>query len=145
MCSMHRFHYKMQPEHLNSAIDLLPKKEKELAKQCSQICLGASATTALINIRSKLGLKMTWTDEQIRHFTKKEQSDKLNLSEDAMTTENLITSFASRDDVNYLYVTYHPDQGMIMMTGTNFVVKCVVSFILVLYVLLLTILFLSFS
>ena len=107
----------MQAEHLNSGIDLLSKKELKLAKQCSQVCFAASSTSTLINIRSKLGLKLTWTDEQIRYITKKESNQKLNLSQDATSAENLINSFAARDDVNYLYVTYHPSEGMIMLTG----------------------------
>ena len=117
MCCQHLFHYQMQAEHLNSGIDLLSKKELKLAKQCSQVCFAASSTAALINIRSKLGLKLTWTDEQIRYLNKKETNQKLKLSEDATTAENLINSFAARDDVNYLYVTYHPSEGLIMLTG----------------------------
>ena len=77
---------------------------------------------------------------------KKDQAEKTNLSEDSTTAEILITSFASRDDVNYLYVTYHPDQGMIMMTSINLLVKCVVSLILVCYICLtFNNFFLSFS
>ena len=107
----------MKPEHLPSGIDLLSKKELELAKQCSQVCFSASSTAALLNIRSKLGLKMIWSDEQIRYLNKKKKQDKWHLTEDATTAESLISSFSSRDDVNYLYVTYHPDEGMVMLTG----------------------------
>ena len=85
-----------------------------------------------------------WTDTSF--YKKKTQAEKLNLSEDAMTAKNLITSFASRDDVDYLYVTYHPDQGMIMMTGKNIFVVCDVSLIIVCDICLtFNNLFLSFS
>lgn len=113
----HKFHFKMSPEHLSTSIDILSKEEKQLAKDCSQICFPASSTSALLSIRKKLGVNLTWTEEQVRYLTKKDKQVMYNLNQDATTAENLINSFASRSDVNYLYVTFHPNEGMVMLTG----------------------------
>ena len=37
--------------------------------------------------------------------------------EDASSAENLINSFSTREDVNYLYVTFDPTEGMVLLTG----------------------------
>ena len=107
----------MATEHLTASIDILSPSEKELAKQCSQICFPASSTSALLSLRTSLGVRLTWTEEQVRYLSKKDRQVKYNLSEDATTAENLIQSFATRKDVNYLYVTFHPNEGMVVLTG----------------------------
>ena len=39
-----------------------------------------------------------------------------NLPPNSSSADKLIYSFKQRNDVNYLYVTYRPDEGMLMMT-----------------------------
>ena len=113
----HCNHYKFATEDLTSSLDLLDDDELALAKQCSQICFTASSTSTLLSIRNKLGLNLSWTESQMRYLSNKDKEVLHNLSPDASTAENLINSFASRNDVNFLYVTFHPSYGMTLLTG----------------------------
>ena len=109
-------HYKYCPEELTPSLDLLSPDELELAKQCSQICFTASSTSALLSIRNKLGVNLSWSEHQMRYISNRDREVIYNLNSDATTAENLINSFAARGDVNYLYVTFHPSQGMVLLT-----------------------------
>ena len=76
----------------------MSEEDKKLARQCSQICFTSSSAAALLSIRNELGVNATWDTEQIRYLTKKDKYVLYNLSEDASTAENLITSFATRGE-----------------------------------------------
>ena len=102
---------------MSVGLDLMTEEERELARQCSQICFPASSTSALLSIRNNLGVNLTWKEEQIRYLTKKDRDVLYNLKEDASSAENLINSFSVREDVNYLYVTFDPTEGMVLLTG----------------------------
>ena len=102
---------------MSVGLDLMTEEERELARQCSQICFPASSTSALLSIRNNLGVNLTWKEEQIRYLTKKDRDVLYNLKEDASSAENLINSFSAREDVNYLYVTFDPTEGMVLLTG----------------------------
>ena len=102
---------------MSAGLDLMTEEERELARQCSQICFPASSTSALLSIRNNLGVNLTWKEEQIRYLTKKDRDVLYNLRQDASSAENLINSFSTRDDVNYLYVTFDQTEGMLLLTG----------------------------
>ena len=55
-------------------------------------------------------------DNQIQYLRKKEREELSNLTSAASSADTLIESFENRKDVNYLYVTYHPNEGLLMMT-----------------------------
>ena len=102
---------------MSVGLDLMTEEERELARQCAQICFPASSTSALLSIRNNLGVNLTWKEEQIRYLTKKDRDVLYNLREDASSAVNLINSFSTRDDVNYLYITFDPTEGMLLLTG----------------------------
>ena len=57
-----------------------------------------------------------WKDSQIENFLKVEKEEFNMLTPNSSSADKLIHSFKQRNDVNYLYVTYRPDEGMLMMT-----------------------------
>ena len=92
------------------------KNEIELAKQSSQLSLSSSCIAALLNIRDSLGIQNTWTRHQLRYITQK-GNDLCTLTPNANTAEKLVSSFFERDDVSYLYVTFKPCDGLLLLTG----------------------------
>ena len=90
--------------------------EIELAKQSSQLSLSSSCIAALLNIRDSLGIQNTWTRHQLRYITQKGNA-LCTLTPNANTAEKLVSSFGDRDDVNYLYVTFKPCDGLLLLTG----------------------------
>ena len=109
--------FQIFPRRVTPSLDLLSDEELELAKQCSQICFTASSTSALLSIRNKLGVNLSWSEHQMRYISNRDREVIYNLNSDATTAKNFINSFAARGDVNYLYVTFHPSQGMVLLTG----------------------------
>ena len=55
-------------------------------------------------------------DSQIKALQKKAREEMSALNHEASSADRLIESFEQRKDVNYLYVTYRPDEGLLMMT-----------------------------
>ena len=104
----------MQPSDLRVSITNMSSKEKQLAAQCNQLSFTASASTALLNVRDDLGVGIKWIDSQIRYLTKKERQRVSDLSSKASSAERLVEVFDKRNDVNYLYVTYSPQEGLIL-------------------------------
>ena len=111
----HSGHFEFQPEHLLAQICLMSEEQKQLARDCAQLNFSSSITTALLNLRKGLGMP-EWKDSQIEHFLKVEKEEFSMLTPNSSSADKLIYSFKQRNDVNYLYVTYHPDEGMLMMT-----------------------------
>ena len=78
----------------------------------------ASTMASLISIRNALGIENVWTRHQITY--KQKLMDGLNNCKPlASSAEKLIEVFENREDVNYLYVTYKPSEGLILMTGKS--------------------------
>ena len=116
-CGQHTNHLCLKSEHLHAELQLLSTDQHTIAKQCSQLCFSASSTTALINMRQKLGMPtMGFKENQIQYVRKKAREELSSLTSDASSADTLIESFDKRKDVNYLYVTYHPTEGLLMMT-----------------------------
>ena len=93
----------------------MSEEEKQLARDCAQLNFTTSVTTALLNLRKGLGMP-EWKDSQIENFLKVEKEQFSNLIPNSSSVDKLIYSFKQRGDVNFLYVTYRPDEGMLMMT-----------------------------
>ena len=78
---------------------------------------------SLVSIRGTIGIGNTWNMYQIRYQNKKITNLK-DLQPDASSAEKLITTFQKRTDCNYLYVTYKPSEGLVMMTSKTYVPIC---------------------
>ena len=118
----HTGHFKMDAGHIHTHISLLPKDEITLAKHCSQLNMPSSNTSTLINIKNVLGINNNWTKQQIYYQNKlTDRLNKLNSSassaEKASSAEELISMFDERLDTNFLYLTYEPTEGLMLMTG----------------------------
>jgi hypothetical protein len=95
----------------------MAESQKQLARECAQLSFNSSSTAALINIRDGLGMeKINWKDSQIDNLRKVEKQEFTDLSAEASSADKLVETFEKRDDVNFLYVTYRKDEGMMMMT-----------------------------
>jgi hypothetical protein len=95
----------------------MAESQKQLARECAQLSFNSSSTAALINIRDGLGMeKINWKDSQIDNLRKVESQEFSDLSAEASSADKLVATFEKRDDVNFLYVTYRKDEGMMMMT-----------------------------
>ena len=115
--SYHTGHFKMLPAHIHTNISLLPEKEIEIAKQCSQLNLTSTTMASLISIQNALGIDNTWNRHQI--FYKSRQLKEVNApTSNDTSASKLIALFENRKDTNYLYVTFKPEEGLMMMTGT---------------------------
>jgi hypothetical protein len=113
----HCGHLCLRPEHLHAEINLMAESQKQLARECAQLSFNRSSTAALINIRDGLGMeKINWKDSQIDNLRKVESQEFSDLSAEASSADKLVATFEKRDDVNFLYVTYRKDEGMMMMT-----------------------------
>lgn len=115
----HSNHYQMSTEHLIASVQMMPETERALARQCAQLCFTSNSVSSLLAIRDELGANITWSASQLWYMTKKDREIALNLSADANTAERLVETFSQRDDVNYLYVTFHPNDGMLLFTSTE--------------------------
>ena len=63
----HMGHFKADSSHIHTDIILLPKEELMLAKQCSQLNMTNSNVSALIHIKSVLGIENNWTRHRISY------------------------------------------------------------------------------
>ena len=118
----HTGHFKMDASHIHTNISLLQKDEIILAKQCSQLNMPSSNMSTLINIKNVLGIHNNWTRQQI--YYQNQLTDRLNKlnstassAEKASSAEQLISMFDERLDTNFLYLTYEPTEGLMLMTG----------------------------
>ena len=112
----HVGHFKMDASHIHTNLNLLPKDEILLAKQCSQLNMTSSNMASLVNIRDVLGIENNWTRHQIYYKNKLSQQVK-QLNADASSAEKLIAAFEKRLDTNFLYMTFKPTEGLMLMTG----------------------------
>ena len=117
----HIGHYKMDTAHIHTNVHMLPKDEIELARQCSQLNMTNSNMASLINIRDVLNVNNNWTRHQIYYNNRKDELNKLNSSvstySKASSAEKLISMFHERSDTNFLYLTFEPTEGLMLMTG----------------------------
>ena len=118
----HIGHFKMDASHIHTNVNLLPKVEITLAKQCSQLNMTSSNMAALVNIRNVLGVENNWTRHQL--YYQNRLSEKLRTlnsnassAEKASSAENLIGMFEQRTDTNFMYLTFNPTEGLMLMKG----------------------------
>jgi len=107
----------MKASQLHVPISLMTDEERELARQCAQLSFTPSSSAALANVRNGLGLDITWKESQIAYLTNKEKQIVSKLDCNASSAEKLIESFNERKDVNYLYVTFSPTEGLLVMSS----------------------------
>ena len=93
--------------------------DRELAKQCAQLHFSPSSSSSLLTLRNNLGVEIFFRETQIASLNRKEADALSSLGKNASTAEKLIAAFDKRDDVNYLYVTYHPVNGLLVMSSAN--------------------------
>ena len=123
----HIGHFKMDNSHIHTTLNLLPQDEITLAKQCSQLNMTTSNMSSLINIRDVLGVNNNWTRHQIYYQNRINELNKLNstASRDAKASsaEKLISMFKERSDTNFLYLTFEPTEGLMLMIGNYNVIS----------------------
>ena len=100
--SIHTGHFKLSPSHIHTQISMMPPKEIELAKNCSQINMTNSSMASLVSIRDALGIGNTWNRFQIR-YQNKIFSDLNDLEPDASSAEKLITTL-KREMIVIIYM-----------------------------------------
>ena len=118
----HIGHFKMDASHIHTSLNLLPKDEITLAKQCSQLNMTNSNMASLINIRNVLGAHNNWTRHQIYYQNQmmeklKNLNSTVSRAQKASSAEKLISMFEEWSDTNFLYLTYEPTKGLMLMTG----------------------------
>ena len=93
-------------------------KEEELARQCIECGINSSTISHLLNRRNESGININWNPAQF--YRMKRNKDILEgLNPNATSAENLVNSFSQRTDVDYLYVTFHPNDGLMLVKGTS--------------------------
>ena len=119
----HMGHFKMDSSHIHTSLNMLPPEEIEMAKEGSQLNMTDSNTASLINIRDVLGVNNNWTRHQIFYQNRKHELNTLNSTASeyakASSAEKLICMFQAREDTNFLYLTYEPSEGLMLMTGKD--------------------------
>ena len=108
----------MDASHIHTNINLLPKAEIALAKQCSQLNITCSNMASLVNIRNVLGVENHWTRHQLYYQNRLSQQLK-QLNCNASSAEKLIDTFEKRTDTNFMYLTFQPTEGLMLMTGNH--------------------------
>ena len=114
--SLHSGHFKLSPSHIHTNIQLLPPEELQLAKQCNQLHLSGSTMASLISIQNALGISNTWTRHQISYKAKIIEGIVAE-NDFNSSAKKLIHMFDSRNDVNYLYILFKPQEGLTLMTS----------------------------
>jgi hypothetical protein len=97
----------------------MTKGDRELAKQCAQLHFTPSSSSSLLTLRNVLGVEINFRQSQIASLNRKETKALSSLGKNASIAEKLIAAFDKRDDVNYLYVTYHPVDGLLVMSSSK--------------------------
>ena len=95
---------------------MMPQKESELAKQYSQLNLTDTTVVSCVSIRGTIGTGNAWNRHKI-HSENKIISGIQDLESDTSSAEKRIATFNERTDCNYVYLTYEPLEGLVMMTG----------------------------
>ena len=113
---MHNNHLQLDASEMHSHISLFPENELELVSQCSQININYSRTAALLNVRNILGIVNHWTRYQVRYLHDK-NNEFSALNNESSSAEQLIEALSSREDCNFLYVTFNPNEGLMFLTG----------------------------
>ena len=96
----------------------MSKNEEKLAKQCIECGINATSIAHLLNTRNASGLNINWNPSQFYRMSQKEDILK-GLDVNATSAENLVSSFERRDDVDFLYVTFHPYDGLMLTSGKS--------------------------
>jgi hypothetical protein len=90
----HQHHFQLDPSHMHFPIDCMTSQEKKLATNCSQVNFTSSSTSDLLNVRQKDGLY--FKASQLTYLGQKERRALSNLSSDASSAEELVSSFDAR-------------------------------------------------
>ena len=101
---------------MHSHLSLFQDKELELAKQCSQIFLNAYRTANLLNLRDALGIQNQWSRYQIQYIFDRNNVVS-GLNSNVSSAAPLIQTLSNRNDTNFLYLTFEPDEDLIFITG----------------------------
>ena len=93
-------------------------------KQCSYLNMTSSNMAALVNIRNVLDVENYWTRHQLYYQNRlseklKQLNSTASSAEEASSAEKLTSMFEERSDTNFLYLTYKPTKGFMLMTGNN--------------------------
>ena len=106
----------MLTQHLNAPSKCMSDREEGLARQCIECGINAKSIAHLITRRNESAHNINWNPSQFYRI-KQKQDVLAGLSPNATTAENLVVSFENRDDVDFLYVTFHPNDGLMVVKG----------------------------
>ena len=90
-----------------------------------------------------LGIDNKWTRYQIRYLQDK-NNVLSSLTTSSTSAEMLIEALSSRDESNYLYVTFEPTEGLTLMTGKVSLMMYLKSNLININFITMIILFLTF-
>ena len=115
VCRNHSGHLKMNSSHLDCSTKFLSPEEIALAKNCAQIHMNCTMTSELLSVRNYLGLNNQWSRHQIYYMENRMKT----LTSNSSSAESLVNSIGDRTDVNYLYITFKPSEGLMILTGKH--------------------------
>ena len=112
--TLHCGHRQLMSSYITAPAKLLPDNDVELASQCAKGGVSAPSVAHLLTVRNNDNID--WNPSQIRNLLKKKDHVSL-LSPNASSADSLVSSLENRNDVNYLYLTYHPLDGLMLVKG----------------------------
>ena len=116
-CRSHRFHVCVPTEYLPANSKILTQEEYELALNCSQLSFSPSSVSNLLSTRDTQGIGIRWDPGQMRYLDKKYESEIKLLTPNSSSAERILETFENRCDVDYMYVTFHPKDGLLLLKG----------------------------
>ena len=60
-----------------------------------------------------------WDSSQMRYLDKKYEKEVKMLTPNASSAERILETFENRTDVDFMYVTFHPKDGLLLLKGSQ--------------------------
>jgi hypothetical protein len=119
-CRCHKFHPPMKADQLHQDISLMSEEDKNLFSQCNDYYIVPSTCDSLLTECNENGGQ--WKTSQMAYLQrqlKKSGVAKLETADDDTNAarDAMIDSLSPRNDVSYVYVTFHPSQGLLLLTN----------------------------
>ena len=82
--------------------------------------MNPSSVATVLSNHNILDINSTWNTNQIYYLSKRDIAVNKKLTSNASSSTELNELFEKpRDDVSYLYITFHPSDGLILLTGKD--------------------------
>ena len=106
-------------KYLPANSKILSKEEYKIALNCSQLSFSPSSVSNLLSVRDSEGIGIQWDASQMRYLDKKYETEIKLLTPNASSAERILETFENRCDVDYMYVTFHPKDGLLLLKGNQ--------------------------